>query len=69
MHRKYVTYSNNGVPMLYVRLSKAIYGMLRAALLLYKRLRSDLDDRGFVFNPYVPCPVNKMAYGAQMTVC
>ena len=41
MHREYVTYSKNGVPILYVRLSKALYGMLRAALLFYKRLRSD----------------------------
>ena len=55
--------------MLYVCLSKALYGMLRAALLLYKRLRSDLDDRGFVFNPYVPCPDNKMSYGAQINLC
>ena len=38
LYREYVTYSVNGVPMLYVRLSKARYGMLRAALLFYKRL-------------------------------
>ena len=30
MYRKYVTYSPNGQAMLYVRLSKALYGMLRA---------------------------------------
>ena len=36
--RKYVTYSANGVPMLYMRLSKGLYGMLRAILLFYKRL-------------------------------
>ena len=35
MYRKYVTYSSNGQAMLYVRLSKALYGMLRAALLYY----------------------------------
>ena len=43
MYRKYVTYSPKGQAMLYVRLSKALYGMLRAALLFYKRLRSDLE--------------------------
>ena len=42
MYQKYVTYSKIGVPMMYVRLSKALYGMLRDALLFYKRLRSDL---------------------------
>ena len=33
MYREYVTYSNNGVPMLYVRLSKTLYGILRSALM------------------------------------
>ena len=69
MYREYVTYSKNGVHMLYVRLSKTLYGMLRDALLFYKSLISDLEDRGFVVNPYDPCVVNKMVAGAQMTVC
>ena len=64
MYREYVTYSKNGVPMLYVRLSKALYGMLRAALLFYKRLRSDLEDRGFVVKPYDPFVANNMVDGA-----
>ena len=41
MYRKYVTYSPNVQAMLYSRLSKALYGMLGGALLLYKILRSD----------------------------
>ena len=69
MYRNYVTYSKNGVLMLYVCISKALYGMLRAALLFYKRLRSYLEDRGFVVNPYDPCIANKMLDGSQMTVC
>ena len=55
--------------MLYFCLSKALYGMLRAALLFYKRVKSDLDDRGFVVNPYDPCVANKMIDGSQITVC
>ena len=55
--------------MLYVCLYKALYGMLRAALLFYKRLRSDLEDRGFVVNPYDPCVANNMVDGLQITVC
>ena len=27
LYRKYITYTSKGVPMLYVRLSKALYGM------------------------------------------
>ena len=55
--------------MLYIRLSKALYGMLRAALLFYKRLRSDLDNMGFGVNPYNPYVANKMVNGHQMTIC
>ena len=63
MYQEYATYSANGVPMLYVRLSKALYGMLRAALLFYKRLRSTLENMGFEVNPYDPCVANIMVDG------
>ena len=69
LYQKYVTYTSKGVPMIYVRLSKALYGMLRAALLFYKRLRSDLKNMGFVVNPYDPCVANRMVNGSRMTVC
>ena len=69
MYREYVTYSKNWATMLCVRLSKSLYGMLRDAILFYKRLRRDLEDRGFVVNPYDPCVANNMVDGAQMTVC
>ena len=55
--------------MLYVRLSKALYGMLRASLLFYQRLRSDLEERGFVVNPYDLCVANKTVDGAKKTMC
>jgi hypothetical protein len=38
--------------VLYVEVLKAIYSMLQAALLWYKTFRKDLEDIGFVFNPY-----------------
>ena len=69
MYRMYVTYSSNGQAMMYVRLSKALYGMLIAALLLYKRLRSDLENMGFEINPYDPCVANKIVSGHHMTIC
>ena len=68
MYHKYVTLSPNGQAMLYVRLSKALYGMLRAALFFYKRLRSDLENMGFKINPYDPFVANNMVNGHQMTV-
>ena len=41
--------------MLYVRLLKALYGLLQSALLFYRKLRSKLEDFGFEVNPYDPC--------------
>ena len=38
LYQEDVTHSANGVPILYMRLSKVLYGMLRAVLLFYKRL-------------------------------
>ena len=38
MYRKYVTMGPNREPILYVRLLKALYGLLRLALLFYKIL-------------------------------
>ena len=69
MYREYVTYSNNGVPMLYVRISKALYGMLRSAILFYKRLRSDLEDWGIKVNPNDNCFTNNMVDGTKMAMC
>jgi hypothetical protein len=42
----------NRKKVLYVEVLKAIYGMLEAALLWYKTFRKDLEDIGFIFNPY-----------------
>ena len=50
-------------------ISKALYGLLKSALLFYLKLSKDLKDMGFVINPYDPCVANKMIQGHQMTVC
>ena len=68
MYQKYVIVGPNGEPILYVRLLKALYGLLRSALLFYKKLRGDLKRMGFEVNPYDPCVANKMINGSQMTV-
>ena len=58
----------NGQKVLYTQVLKAIYGMLVAALLWYRKFRSDLEGIGFVFNPYDPCICNRMVEGKQHTV-
>ena len=69
LYRPYIIYSKKRVPMLYVRLSKALYEMLRAALLFYKRLRKDLKNMESKINPYDPCVANMIVNGAQCTAC
>lgn len=59
---------NKDVPILYVHVLKAIYGMLISAFLFYKKLTADLEAYGFEVNPYDPCVANKMVVGKQLTV-
>jgi hypothetical protein len=54
--------------VLYVKLQKALYGCLRSALFFYKKLLKDLEDRGFVVNPYDPYVGNKTVNGKQFTI-
>ncbi len=66
----YVTTNAKGKAVLYVQLEKALYyGMMKSALLFYRKLVADLTSLGYVINPYDPCVVNKMINGKQMTIC
>ena len=42
LYTKYVTHDNKGDTMLDVEMKKALYGMLKSALLFYKNLLSDI---------------------------
>ena len=53
---------------MYVQVSKTLYSMLRAALLFYRKLRSDLADMGFEMNSHDPCVANCMVDRFQCTV-
>ena len=64
-YRKYVITNSKGEPMLYVKLAKALYGLLKSALLFYKKLRGELEDMGFEVNPYDPCVANRIVNGTQ----
>jgi hypothetical protein len=47
---------------------KAMYGLLRSALLFYLKLVEDLRADGFELNEYDPCVANKMVNGTQLMV-
>ena len=48
----FITYEK-GVPVLYLELLMAIYGMIKSPLLFYRKLRKDLEEYGFIINPYM----------------
>jgi len=67
MYRKYITIER-GRQVLYLRLQKALYGMMKSTLLFYKKLVKELKEMGFDINPYNPCVANKLVNKKQMTV-
>jgi hypothetical protein len=66
-YKSFVVYEH-GKRVIYVRVLKAIYGQLVAALLLYQKIRKELESIGFKFNPYDPCVANRKVHGSQHTV-
>ncbi len=69
VYRKYVKVDRKGTPIFYVKLQKALYGLMRASLLFYKKLQKEMEQYGFMINPYNPCVANKTtASGKQLTV-
>ena len=69
LYRKYITVDKKGMAILYVKMQKALYGLLRSALLFYKKLVSDIERNGFMLNQYDPCVANKIVKGKLMTIC
>ena len=67
MYRQYVILEK-GKSVLYLRLQKALYGMMKSALLFYRKLVSELQEMGFTINPYDPCVANKTVNGTQMMI-
>ena len=68
LYCKYIWENGKGKPMLYVRLKKALYGTLQAALLFWRLLSDTLQEWGFKLNPYDKCVANKKIHGKQCTI-
>ena len=67
LYQKYPC-NKKGKKVLYLRLKKALYGMMKSVLLFYRKLVSELKTMGFTINPCDPCIANKTVSGSQMTV-
>jgi len=57
-----------GKSIMYVKLKKALYGTLQAAMLFWQDLTRTLTEWGFIINPYNRCVANKTVNGSQCTV-
>jgi hypothetical protein len=44
IYRKYVTLDKKGTKILYVKLHKALYGLMRASPLFYCKLRKEFEE-------------------------
>jgi hypothetical protein len=66
-YQKYVAHEH-GKDVIYVILTKALYGTLQAALLFWQNLSAQLDKWGFTINPYDFCVANKTINGKQCTI-
>jgi hypothetical protein len=70
LYCKYIIHDKKYQPHLYVKLSKAIYGLLKSALLFYRKFVNDLKSYSspFVINPYDPCDANATVGNKQVMV-
>ena len=67
VYRDHVTHEGN-TKVLYMEVLKAIYGMLQSSVLFYKKLKKDVQEIGFVINPYEPCVANRVVDNRQQTI-
>ena len=54
LYQQFIITSENEVSILCVKLSTALYKLLKSALLFYKKFVGELTEYGFEINPYDP---------------
>jgi hypothetical protein len=69
VYKCYISKDTKGSKQLLVQCQNALYGIMVASLLYYRKFVKSLTDIDFVINPYAPCVANKMIEGDQMTIC
>ena len=58
-YEEFIVYERNQ-KVLYVKMLKALYGMLKASILYYKKFRTDIESIGYLVNPDDACVANKL---------
>merc|ERR1712115_544651 len=67
LYTKYIVMERER-PVLYMRLRKALYGTVQAAMLFWENLSGKLAEWGFTINAYDFCVANKVIKGKQCTI-
>ncbi len=67
LYQKYIMVDKKNTVILYLKMQKTLYGLLRSALPFYCKLVGNLEGKGFVLNLYNLC-INKTINGKQMTI-
>ena len=68
LYKNFITYDSKGQALMYVRMNKALYGMLKSALQFYLKFSSDIEAYGFKVDLFDHCVDNYDLNGHQMTV-
>jgi hypothetical protein len=70
VNKNYLSYvvTEQGKPVLFLQLKKALYGCVKSALLWYELFTNTLMDLCFTLNPYDGCVANKIIEGTQCTI-
>ena len=61
-------FQQKGESVLYVKLTRALYGCLKSSLQFWKQLTGVLSAEGFETNKYDACVMNKSINGSQCTI-
>ena len=67
IYKPFIVYER-GQPVVYLLLTKAVYGQIQSALRFFRKLVGDLTKAGFKANDYDMCVYNKTVDGKQLTV-
>ena len=51
LYLQYITYNSKVQALLYLKMNKALYGLLKSVLQFYKKFRSNIEAYGFKVNP------------------
>jgi hypothetical protein len=64
LYTPFVT-EENGMPVVYMEIWTALYGMIKSPLLIYRKLRKDFEQNEFTVNPYDIRVANKTISRSQ----